>query len=114
MSIGAMNAGICTQAREIMDTFEKANYINTHTTFLPGSYDKRFIRSVSSMNPDLLTKKQIDLIERMWHRYRRQNRLHNMSNCLVCRGILSDKRLILTEDDIQREKLEAWKKAVND
>jgi hypothetical protein len=54
-------------------------------TFLPGSYDKRFVRSMRQMSeapePIPLTEKQDALLWVMVHRYRRQ---HGQCTCLDC------------------------------
>lgn len=46
-------------------------------TFYPGSFDKRFVRDVSSLGEyDLLTIKQIEQVERLAFRYRKQLSKH--------------------------------------
>lgn len=42
-------------------------------TFLPGSFDKRFVRDLSALPQDTeLTEKQAANVERLAHRYRKQ------------------------------------------
>lgn len=42
-------------------------------TFLPGSYDKRFVRNLSAAPKDVnLTKGQADYLSKLEHKYRRQ------------------------------------------
>lgn len=54
-------------------------------TFLPASFDKRFVRSMvdkaNDPEPTPLTPKQDALLWRMVHRYRRQ---HGKCTCLEC------------------------------
>lgn len=41
--------------------------------FLPGSFDKCFVRSMAMLGPyDLLSERQAEWVERMAYRYRRQ------------------------------------------
>lgn len=52
-------------------------------TFLPGSYDKRFVRNISALPDDCeLTENQAMLIPVLFHRYRRQ---HGKCRCQECR-----------------------------
>jgi hypothetical protein len=47
--------------------------LKERVTFLPGSWDKRFVRDLSALGPwDVLTPKQIQQIERLAFRYRKQ------------------------------------------
>lgn len=42
-------------------------------TFLPGSYDKRFVRNLAAYSPDReLTPRQANALHQMAYRYRRQ------------------------------------------
>lgn len=42
-------------------------------TMLPGSFDKRFVRDVGGYPPGKeLSGRQAELVEKLWHRYRRQ------------------------------------------
>jgi len=53
-------------------------------TFRPGSYEKRFVRDVSSMSDgQILSTKMIELIENLYHRYRRQIPNHKRL-CVIC------------------------------
>lgn len=59
-------------------------------TFLPASYDKRFVRSMVQMaeapEPVSLTERQDALLWRMVHRYRRQHRKCTCLECLQPKG----------------------------
>ena len=44
----------------------------SHCRMLPGSYDKRFVRSLLSGDTDKLSERQLAEIARLDHRYRRQ------------------------------------------
>lgn len=45
-------------------------------TFLPGSYTKRFVRDMSSLEPEtLLTVKQAAYLEKMFYAYRQQHQM---------------------------------------
>ena len=64
--------------------------------FLPGSYDKRFVRSLTEMlareNPDKpkpLTQNQHNYLVKLFHKYRNQHLAHEMSECPVCQDIKS-------------------------
>lgn len=71
------------EAREICIAFSRI-------TFLPGSYDKRFCKTVSAMaklegGKHLVTPKQRDLIYTMLHRYRKQIPDIHDKYCEKCR-----------------------------
>jgi len=54
--------------------------------FQVASFDKRFVRSLSSFSQDReLTEKQALTLEQMYHRYRRQIKGHE-AICQVCKG----------------------------
>jgi len=44
----------------------------TKCTFLPGSWDKRFVRDMMSKDVNKLTQKQKEWIDKLHHKYRRQ------------------------------------------
>jgi len=73
-------------------TTEERNAIRllSHCTFLPASYDKRFVRSMAEAlaaelaheeNRVILTDRQHNCLMEKVHRYRRQ---HGRCDCLVC------------------------------
>lgn len=89
------------------DQYQKAQELS-HVTFLPGSFDKRFTRSVASKPKEgTLTEKQAILLEQMYHRYRKQIPNHG-EKCRVCSGDLPSltHRVPNIEDEV---KLERWK-----
>lgn len=46
-------------------------------TMLPGSWDKRFIRDMKGQPADFVpSEKQSEMIEKLYHRYRRQLAAH--------------------------------------
>jgi hypothetical protein len=53
--------------------YQTIQALEKRVTFLPGSWDKRFVRDVATLGEfDLLTPKQIEQIERLAFRYRKQ------------------------------------------
>jgi hypothetical protein len=79
--------------------------------FLPGSYDKRFVRSIWEMlakenpeKPKPLTENQHIYLVALFHKYRNQHLAHEASECPVCLDI---KRKVL---EAEKEKLDAWKR----
>lgn len=94
-------------------TSEEINMIDALRTcsFLPGSYDKRFVKSLMEMlakenleKPKQLTENQHNYLVKMFHAYRKQHLAHEPSECPVCREI---KRKALERE---KEKLAAWKR----
>lgn len=77
-------------------------------SFLPGSWDKRFVRTMFNLGPDAeLTGNQIKWVKILWHRYRVQLG-HNDK---VDFGIdYSDLRQV----EYERKKLDEWIKAVGE
>ena len=79
-------------------------------SFLPGSYDKRFVRSLWEMlaweNPPnrvkVLTENQHNYLVALSHKYRKQHLYHEPAECPVCQEI---KRKML---DAEKEKLRKW------
>ena len=79
--------------------------------FLPGSYEKRFIRDMHYLlahnNPDKpkpLSENQHNYLVKLFHKYRNQHLAHEMSECPVCQDI---KRKALENE---QKKLDAWKR----
>lgn len=56
-------------------------------TFLPGSYDKRFVRDVGSCLDNMpekeLTERQVTYIKTLYHKYRKQIQNHK-ALCEIC------------------------------
>lgn len=53
--------------------FSTIRALNMGVTYLPGSWDKRFARDLQGLGEyDLLTPRQIEQLERMAFRYRKQ------------------------------------------
>jgi len=53
--------------------YQTIQALEKRVTFLPGSWDKRFVRNVAALGEfDLLTVKQIEQVERLAFHYRKQ------------------------------------------
>lgn len=83
--------------------------------FLPGSYQKRFVKDMSYLlayddidNSKPLSENQHNFLVLLFHKYRNQHLAHEMSECPVCRDI---KRKALEKE---QEKLDAWKRRIED
>lgn len=58
--------------------------LNKRVTFLPGSFDKRFVRDLKSVQE--LTQGQGEYLDKVFHRYRRQIEDHERL-CAFCEEV---------------------------